>query len=162
MARRLLLDRDGGGEALDQIHVGLFHQLQELPRVGGERLHVAALAFRVERVERERGLPRSGQPGDHDQPVARQVEAHVLEVVRARAAHADVLDRVNDVGTCGLFRGSSRGLQPYDGRSLGGQGEGNECKPANIPKIFVFSQPDLSPLRGEQRAESPWQRAGRA
>ena len=29
-----LLDRDRGRQALDEIHVGLFHQLQELPRVG--------------------------------------------------------------------------------------------------------------------------------
>ena len=57
--RRLLLDRDRRRQAFDQIDVGLFHQLQELPRVGRERLDVAALAFRVERVEGERALARA-------------------------------------------------------------------------------------------------------
>jgi len=31
----------------------------------------------------------SEEPGDHDQPVARQIEADVLEIVRAGAADAD-------------------------------------------------------------------------
>ena len=61
VARRLLLDRDRRRQALDQVDVGLFHELQELPRVGRQRLDVAALAFGVERVERERGLARAGQ-----------------------------------------------------------------------------------------------------
>jgi hypothetical protein len=46
--------------------VGLLHQLQELAGVGGERLDVAALALGVERVERERGFSRAGEPGDDD------------------------------------------------------------------------------------------------
>ena len=115
MAPRLLLDRDGGGKPLDQVHVRLLHQLQELPRVGRERLDVAALSLRVERVECERGLAGARQPRDHDQPVARQVEVDVLEVVGARAAHADVIGRAGGVGP--------RGLQPYDGRARSGQGD---------------------------------------
>ena len=59
VAGRLLLDRDRRRQALDQVDVGLFHQLQELPRVGRQRLDVAALAFGVERVEGERGLARA-------------------------------------------------------------------------------------------------------
>ena len=89
VAGRLLLDRDRRRQALDQVDVGLFHELQELARVGRERLDVAALALGVERVEGERGLARARQAGDHHQPVARQVEVDVLEVVRARAADAD-------------------------------------------------------------------------
>src|SRR2546430_15801259 len=38
MARRLLLDGDGGRQALDQVDVWLFHQLQELARVRRQRL----------------------------------------------------------------------------------------------------------------------------
>ena len=53
VAGRLLLDRDGRGQPLDQIHVGLFHELQELPGVGGEALDIAPLALGVERVEGE-------------------------------------------------------------------------------------------------------------
>ena len=90
---RLLLDGDRGRQALDQVHVGLLHELQELARVGGERLHVAALALGVKRVERERGLPRSGESGDHHEAVARDVEADIPEVVRARAADSDRFHR---------------------------------------------------------------------
>jgi hypothetical protein len=65
VAGGLLLDRDRRREAFDQVDVRLFHQLQELPGVGRERLDIAALAFGVERVEGERGLARAGQAGDH-------------------------------------------------------------------------------------------------
>ena len=54
LARRLLLDRDGGGEAFDRVDLGLLHLLEELARVRGERFHVAALALGVDRVEGQR------------------------------------------------------------------------------------------------------------
>src|SRR5258706_115209 len=76
---------------VDLIDVGLFHQLQELARVGRKRLDVAALSFRVEGVEGERGFSRARQPRDHDQPVSRQIDVQVLEIVRARAADADLV-----------------------------------------------------------------------
>ena len=82
----LLLDRDRRRQALDGIDVRLFHHRQELPRVGRQRLDVAPLAFGVDRVERERGLARPGQPGEHDQPVARQLEVDIAQVVSACAA----------------------------------------------------------------------------
>jgi hypothetical protein len=62
VAGRLLLDRDRRRQALDQVDVGLLHQLQELPRVGGQRLDVAALPFGVQRVEGERRLARPDRP----------------------------------------------------------------------------------------------------
>ena len=86
---RLLLDRDRRRQALDQVDVGLLHELQELARVGRQRLDVAALPFGVERVEGERGLARTREPRDHDEAVARDVEADIAQVVRARAADAD-------------------------------------------------------------------------
>ena len=89
VAGGLLLDGDGRRETLDEVDIRLLHQLQELPRVGREGLHVAALAFGVERVEGQRGLAGTGQAGDHRQSVARQVEVQVLQVVRPRAADAD-------------------------------------------------------------------------
>ena len=61
---RLLVDRDRRREPVDRVHVRLLHHLQELARVGGERLDVAPLALRVDRVEGERGLPGAGEPGD--------------------------------------------------------------------------------------------------
>jgi len=91
VAGGLLLDGDGRAQAFDQVHVGLVHQLQELAGIGGEALHIAALAFGIQRVKRETGLAGPRQTGDHHQPVARDVQVDVLQVVGARAAHADAL-----------------------------------------------------------------------
>jgi hypothetical protein len=77
----LLVDRDRRAEAVDRVDVRLLHHLEELARVGGQALDVAALALRVDRVERQGGLPRAGQPRDADQPVPGQPEGDVLEVV---------------------------------------------------------------------------------
>ena len=56
---RLLVDRDGRGQPLDRIDVGLVHLAKELARVGRQRLDVAALALGVDGVEGEAGLARS-------------------------------------------------------------------------------------------------------
>src|SRR5262249_46570723 len=52
----LLLDRDSRREPLDRVEVGLLHLLEELARVRGQRLDIAPLPFRVDRVKRQRGL----------------------------------------------------------------------------------------------------------
>ena len=79
--RRFLLDRDRRRQAFDQIDVGLFHGLQELPRIGRQRLDVAALALGVERVEGERALP-SRIAGNND-PVRGRRDAFFKLCVRA-------------------------------------------------------------------------------
>jgi hypothetical protein len=86
---RLLLDRDGGREAVDLVDVRLLHHLQKLASIGRERLHVAALALRVDGVEGERGFARAREPGEHHQPIARDFEIDILEIVLARAADRD-------------------------------------------------------------------------
>src|SRR6185312_5788307 len=85
----LLLDRNGGREAVDLVDVRLLHHFEELARVGRQALDVAALAFRVDRVECERGFARAGQAGEHDQSVARNLHVDVFEIVLARAANGD-------------------------------------------------------------------------
>jgi len=85
----LLLDGDRGREAFDQVDVGLLHLLEELARVGRERLDVPALSFRVDGVEGQRRLSRTGQTGNDDQLVAREIDVDILEVVNAGAAHRD-------------------------------------------------------------------------
>ena len=89
----LLVDGDGGGQALDVIDVRLVHAAQELPRVGREGLDVAALALGVDGVEREGALARAGHAGHDDQLVARNGDAYVLEVMFASAANDYVLKR---------------------------------------------------------------------
>ena len=64
--RRLLVDRDRRRQALDEVDVGLVHLAEELARVRRQRLDVAALTLGVDRVERERRLPRTRQAGEHD------------------------------------------------------------------------------------------------
>jgi hypothetical protein len=90
----LLLDRDRRRQALDQVDVGLAHQLQELARIGRQALDVAPLALGVDGVERQARLARAGEPGQHHELAARDVHADVLQIVLARAAHA----RAADVG----------------------------------------------------------------
>ena len=87
---RLLVDGDGRRETLDAVHVRLVHLAEELARVGGEALDVAALALGVDGVEGERRLARAGEAGDDDEAVARQPQGDVLEVVLAGAVDDEV------------------------------------------------------------------------
>jgi hypothetical protein len=85
----LLLDRDRRRQPVDLVEVRLLHHLQKLPRIGGETFHIAALALGIDGVERERGFARARKPGEHHQPVARDLDVDVLEIVLARAADRD-------------------------------------------------------------------------
>ena len=90
VGRGLLFDGDGRRQPFDVVYVGLLHYREELASVGREGLHVAPLALGIERVESQRRLAGTGQSRDHDQPVARNVEVDVLQIVRARAAHGNL------------------------------------------------------------------------
>ena len=90
---RLLVDRDRGREPVDRVHVRLLHHLQELARVRGERLDVAALPLRVDRVERERGLPGAREARDADERVPRDADGDVLQVVLARPVDDELVCR---------------------------------------------------------------------
>ena len=89
----LLVDGDGRRQAFDEIHIGLVHLAEELPGVGRQALHVTALALGVDGVERQAGLARSGQPGEHDQPIAGKLDGYVLEVVLAGSANDQFVSR---------------------------------------------------------------------
>ena len=82
----LLIDGHRRAQALDEVDVRLVHLTQELAGVGGQGLHVAALALGEDRVEGQGGLARAGQPGEDDHLLARQVQVHALEVVLSCAA----------------------------------------------------------------------------
>ena len=107
LRRRLLLDRDRRRQAVDLVDVGFLHHLEELARVSRKRLDVATLALGVDRIEGQRRFARAGEPGEHHQLVARNRQIDVLEIVLARAAHADratveqFLDRARR--TCGIL-----------------------------------------------------------
>ena len=88
---RLLVDRDRRRQALDEVDVGLVHLAEELPGVGRQRLDVAPLALGEDRVEGQAGLARAGQAGEHDEAVAGQLDADVLEVVLAGTTDDEVV-----------------------------------------------------------------------
>ncbi len=93
LADALLIDRHRRTEALDVVDVGLLHLAQELPGVGRQRLDVAALPFGEDGVEGQRRLARTRQAGDDHQLVAGNLHVDILEVVFARAAHDDLVER---------------------------------------------------------------------
>ena len=86
---RLLVDRHRRAQPLDEVDVRSVDLTEELPRVGAQRFDVATLPFGEDRVERETGLPRSGQTGEHDERVAWDVDVDVLEIVDAGTANTE-------------------------------------------------------------------------
>jgi hypothetical protein len=82
---RDVVDRDRRAEAVDVVDVRLLHHLQELARVRRQRLDVAALSLRVDRVEGKARLAGAREAGDADEAVPRQADGDVLEVVLAGA-----------------------------------------------------------------------------
>ena len=90
-AGALLVDRDRRRQAVDLVDVRLLHLAEELAGVRAQALDVAPLALGVDRVEREAGLAAAGQAGDDDEPVAREGDRDVLQVVFARAAHDELV-----------------------------------------------------------------------
>jgi hypothetical protein len=75
---------------LNGVDVGLVHDAEELPGIGREGLDVPALAFRVECIERERGLAGAGDAGDDDELVPGDRDADILEVVLAGTFDDDI------------------------------------------------------------------------
>ena len=89
MAGALLLDGNRRGEPFDRIHVRLAHLLQELPGIGGEGLDVPALPFGVDRVEGEGRFAGPAQTCDDHEPVPRNLNVQILEVMLPRPADDD-------------------------------------------------------------------------
>ena len=82
-----------GCRPFDQVDVGPFHLMQELPGVDRQAFDVLPLPFGKQRVEGQRAFARPAGPGDDDQPVAGDVEVDVLQVMHPGAANADGLGR---------------------------------------------------------------------
>jgi len=81
-----LLNGDGRRDALNAIRLGFVHAVQELARVGGKRLDIAALALGEERLECQGAFARAAEARDSDQFAGRQVQIKVAEVVLPDAA----------------------------------------------------------------------------
>ena len=96
----LLFNRNDGGESVNEVDVGLGGLGDEAFGVGGERLHIAALAFRVNGVEGEAGFAGAGESCDHDEFVARDFDGDVLQIVDARSLNGDRLACRADFSRC--------------------------------------------------------------
>src|SRR5207244_4757843 len=75
----LLLDGNGGAQALDRVYVRPLHLVEELAGVGGERLNVAALPLGMADVKSEAGLGGAAEPRHHGQRVPRKLDVNVLQ-----------------------------------------------------------------------------------
>ena len=107
MRVHFLFDGDGGREACDAFHVGLVESAHELSCVGTQALHIAALPFGIQGVERQRRLARSRQASDDHQLVLRNLQTDAFQVVDLRVADGDIR-------SCLLFQGSEKlNLQRY-------------------------------------------------
>ena len=86
-AGRLLVDGHRRRQTFDEVDIGLVHLAEELAGVRAQRFDVAALPLGEDRVERQRGLSRAGETGEHDEGVPRKIDGDVLQVVLARPAN---------------------------------------------------------------------------
>ena len=84
-----LVDGDGRRYAFDPVNGRLVHAVQKLARVGRKSLHVAALAFRVERVKHQTGLARPAGTGDYRELAGTNVQIKIFEIVLPCSANAD-------------------------------------------------------------------------
>ena len=96
-AEALLVDEDGGGQPLEDVDVGPGQGRHEDLDEGRVGLVDQPSRLRGDRVEHQGALARARDAGEHGQPALRDLDADVLEVVHARALHADQVVAVGGV-----------------------------------------------------------------
>jgi len=85
----VLVDGDGGRHAFYAFDVRPVHAVKELACVRTEGFNVAALAFRIKRVEDERAFAGTGEPRYDGEFSGAQIQINVLQVVLPGPADAD-------------------------------------------------------------------------
>ena len=88
-AHPLLVDDDRGRQPVEDVDVGPGQRRHEALHERAVGLVDQPLRLRRDRAEHQRALARAGDAGEHRQPALRDLDADVLEVVHARAVHAD-------------------------------------------------------------------------
>ena len=91
LAGGLLVNGDGGREAVDVVHIRLFHLAQEHPGIGAQALHVSPLALGINGIESQGGLARAGKSRHHHQLIPGNLHVHIFEVVLPRAFDIDFI-----------------------------------------------------------------------
>ena len=87
-----MVDGNGRRQAVYLVDVRLFHQSEELARVGAQGLDISALALGVDGIKRQRRLTRTRQAGDNHQLIAGDLDVDVFQIVLAGAANGDFID----------------------------------------------------------------------
>ena len=77
-ARHPLFNRHSRRQSADQIDIGLFELLDELPRIRRHAVEKPALSFGKQDVERERGFAGAAQASDHYELFSRDLDANVF------------------------------------------------------------------------------------
>src|SRR5665811_1025249 len=85
----LLVDDDRCRQPFEYVDLRPGQRRHETLHEGAVSLVDQALRLRGDRVEHQRALARAGDAGEHRQPALWDLDADVLEVVLARALHAD-------------------------------------------------------------------------
>src|SRR6266404_179863 len=88
-ARDSLLNRHTRRQPADQIDIGLFELLDELPRIWRHAVEKAALTFGKQDIERESRFAGTTQTGDHYKLLPRNFNVDVFEIVLQRAVNLD-------------------------------------------------------------------------
>ena len=96
-AHPLLVDDDRGRQPFEHVDLGPRQRRHEALHEGAVGLVDQPLRLRGDRAEHQRALARAGDAGEHRQPALRDLDADVLEVVHARAVHADQIVAVGSV-----------------------------------------------------------------
>ena len=96
-AHPLLVDDDRGRQPVEHVDLGPRQRRHEALHEGAVGLVDQPLRLGGDRAEHQRALARAGDAGERRQPALRDLDADVLEVVHARALHADQLVAVGSV-----------------------------------------------------------------
>ena len=78
-----LLDSYSGGNALDEVHIGLLHTAEKLAGVGTQTLYITPLTLGKQCVESQRRLAATTHARDDHQLVTRDIYGDVLEIMCA-------------------------------------------------------------------------------
>jgi len=80
-----LFDGDRRRKSFDHVDFGALHLVEKLPRIGGERLDVAALPFSINGVKASEDFPEPERPVITVRLFRGISDADIFEVVLARA-----------------------------------------------------------------------------
>ena len=81
VAGSLLLYGDYRAETCDGLHLRLFQNAHEMLGIGGERVHIAALAFSINSVEGKGRLAAAAEAGHYDELPTGNRKRHILQVM---------------------------------------------------------------------------------